>query len=194
LVKPLLPAAILEQCHSLAVLTTPLRRAHFLSQCSHESNNFNSVRENLNYSETGLRSTFPAYFSHGGSAGNYARKPVAIANRVYANRLGNGGEFSGDGYKYRGRGYIQITGKDNYGMFSAYCHDDCLADPDLIATKYPLQSAIWFFNVNRLWLICDKGCADAVVKQLTKRINGGDIGLEERISLFSEYYQFFCSV
>jgi putative chitinase len=185
-----LPDSVLEQIPAIAELTTPLRLAHFLSQCSHESNGFKTVAENLNYSASGLRTTFPKYFDNDASS-LCARKPEAIANLVYANRMGNNGESSCDGYKYRGRGYLQITGKANYAAFGNFIGVDCVTNPDLIASKYPLLSAAWFFSANGLWAICDKGAGDDIVKMLTRRINGGAIGLDERIRLFAEIWGFF---
>jgi putative chitinase len=184
-----IPALVLAQIPAIPALTTVTRAAHFLSQCSHESNNFISLAENLNYSSAGLLRTFPKYFTGGGSSKAYAHKPSAIGNKIYAARLGNGNEYSGDGYRYRGRGCIQITGKDNYAAFSQFINADCVADPDLIASDYPLQSAAWFFYVNNLWTICDRGATDLVVETLTRRINGGDNGLADRIKLFRRFYQ-----
>jgi putative chitinase len=107
-----------------------------------------------------------------------------IANRVYASRMGNGDEASGDGFKFRGRGYIQLTGKDNYKAFSNFIGEDCVANPDLVSDKYPLVSASWFFDKNNLWTICDKGATDEVVTAVTKRVNGGVNGNIDRISKF----------
>ena len=162
--------------------------AHFLAQCAHESGNFQFVRENLNYSPESLLKVFPKYFKSIDDANKYGRKPEAIANKVYADRIGNGNEASGDGYKFRGRGYIQLTGKDNYTRFDKTVEDDILANPDLVATKYPLASAAFFFNSNGLWAICDKGADDATVTAVTKRVNGGTIGLPDRLKHFKEYY------
>lgn len=166
---------------------TPLRLAHFLAQCSHESGNFKAVSENLNYSSKGLLGTFGKYFD-ASTAGLYEKKPEKIANRVYANRMGNGDEASGEGYKFRGRGYIQLTGKQNYQKFTTFIGEDCIVNPDLVATKYPLASAAFFFDSNNLWSICDKGSDDATVTAVTKRVNGGTIGLSDRIKHFKEYY------
>ena len=169
-------------------ITNPLRMAHFLSQCSHESANFTAVRENLNYSAKALMSTFKKYFPTMELALAYERKPEKIGNKVYANRMGNGDEISGDGFKFRGRGYIQLTGKVNYKAFSDFIGEDCVANPDLVATKYPLASAAFFFNNNNLWTICDKGATSDVVVLVTKRVNGGTNGLEERQSNFDLYH------
>ena len=163
--------------------------AHFVGNCYHETGGFIRFEENLNYSSRGLLQTFPKYFKTEAEAKNYERKPEKIANKVYANRLGNGPESSGDGWKYRGRGYIQLTGKANYAAFDKTVDDDILGNPDLVSTKYPLASAAFFFNNNGLWAICDKGASEDVVKQVTRRVNGGEIGLADRLKHFKEYYQ-----
>ena len=168
-------------------ITTPLRMAHFLAQCSHESMNFTAIRENLNYSSKALMSTFKKYFPTLELALQYERKPEKIGNKVYANRMGNGDEASGDGFNFRGRGYIQLTGKSNYQSFSDFIGEDCVANADLIATKYPLASAAFFFNNNNLWSICDKGDTSDVVLAVTKRVNGGTNGLADRQSNFDLY-------
>ena len=169
-------------------ITNNLRLAHFLSQCGHESGNWKAVRENLNYSAKGLMGIFKKYFPNASLANAYERKPEKIANRVYASRMGNGPEASGDGYKFRGRGYIQLTGKENYTRFDATVPENIVADPDLVATKYPLASAAFFFNSNKLWAICDKGSDSGTVTAVTKRVNGGTIGLADRQKHFNEYY------
>ena len=168
-------------------INNPLRMAHFLAQCSHESINFTAVKENLNYSAKALMGTFKKYFPTLELALQYERKPEKIGNKVYANRMGNGDEASGDGFNFRGRGYIQLTGKNNYKAFSDFIGEDCVANPDLIATKYPLASAAFFFNNNNLWSICDKGDTSDVVLAVTKRVNGGTNGLAERQSNFDLY-------
>lgn len=172
----------------IKIANTPLRLAHFLSQCSHESIGFKATSENLNYSAKGLRSVFSKYFPTDALALQYERKPEKIASRVYASRMGNGDENSKEGYKFRGRGYIQLTGKNNYSLFDKTVPEDIIANPDLVATKYPLQSASFFFDNNKLWSICDEGSTKDVVTKLTKRINGGTLGLEERIKLFTKFY------
>ena len=185
-----IPDSVLSQIPDTAKrfnITTPLRLAHFLAQCGHESGGFKAVSENLNYSADGLKKIFPKYFP-GALNESYARQPEKIANRVYSARMGNGDEKSGEGWKFRGRGYIQLTGKSNYVAFDKFVDDDILANPDLIATKYPLASAAFFFNNNKLWAICDKGADDATVTAVTKRVNGGTIGLADRIKHFKEYY------
>lgn len=185
------PDSVIAQIPQTAAkfnITTPLRLAHFLAQCGHESGGFKAVRENLNYSAKGLRGTFGKYFPTDALANAYQKNPEKIANRVYSSRMGNGDEASGEGWKYRGRGYIQLTGKSNYTAFDKTVEDDIVNNPDLVATKYPLSSAAFFFDSNKLWGICDKGSDDASVTAVTKRVNGGTIGLADRIKHFKEYY------
>jgi putative chitinase len=187
-----IPDAVIAQIPDTAArfgITNNLRLAHFLSQCGHESGGWKAVRENLNYSAKGLMGIFKKYFPNASLANAYQRQPEKIANRVYASRMGNGPESSGDGYKYRGRGYIQLTGKDNYTKFDATVPENIVSDPDLVATKYPLASAAFFFNSNKLWAICDKGADSATVTAVTKRVNGGTIGLADRQKHFNEYYK-----
>ena len=172
------PDAVIAQIPDTAAkfnITTNLRLAHFLAQCGHESGGFKAVNENLNYGAKGLLGVFPKYFN-AATAAQFERKPELIAAKVYANRMGNGDEASKDGWKFRGRGYIQLTGKSNYTNFTKFIGEDCVANPDLVATKYPLASAAFFFNSNSLWAICDKGADDATVTAVTKRVNGGTIG------------------
>lgn len=169
-------------------LNTPLRLAHFLAQAGHESGGFKLVNENLNYSAKGLLGVFKKYFPDGTKAALYERKPEKIANLVYGGRMGNGPEASGEGWKFRGRGYIQLTGKDNYKAFDAVVPENLMETPDVVATKYPLLSAAWFFHKNGLHKIADGGATDAVVTSVTKRVNGGTIGLADRIKHFKEYY------
>jgi putative chitinase len=169
-------------------INTPLRLAHFLAQCGHESAGFTATTENLNYSALGLKGTFKKYFPTDALANAYARQPEKIANRVYASRMGNGDEKSGDGYKYRGRGYIQLTGKQNYSTFSQSIGDpEVIANPTKVATNYQLLSAAWFFQ--RCLSKCDIGPSREVVTAVTKLVNGGTIGLEDRIKHFNEYYK-----
>ena len=185
-----IPDTVLAQIPDTAAkfgITNPLRLAHFLAQCGHESGGFKAVNENLNYGAKGLLGTFPKYFN-ATTAAQYERKPEMIASKVYGGRMGNGPKSTKEGYKFRGRGYIQLTGKDNYTAFDKFVDDDILGNPDLVATKYPLMSAAWFFNKNGLWSICDKGADDATVTLVTKRVNGGTIGLADRIKHFKEYY------
>ena len=185
-----IPDAVIAQIPDTAAkfgITNVLRLAHFLSQCGHESGGFKAVNENLNYSADGLKKIFPKYFP-GNISESYARNPEKIANKVYSSRMGNGNEASGDGWKYKGAGYIQLTGKSNYAAFDKFVEDDILGNPSLVATKYPLASAAFFFQSNGLWSICDKGADDATVTAVTKRVNGGTIGLADRIKHFKEYY------
>lgn len=169
-------------------INTPLRLAHFLAQCGHESGGFRAVQENLNYSADGLKKIFPKYFP-GNLSESYARQPQKIASKVYGGRMGNGPESTGDGFKFRGRGYIQLTGKDNYTAFGKSINEDVLTNPDLVSTKYPLLSAAWFFNRNGLHKMADEGSTDAVVTKITRRVNGGTIGLADRIKHFKEYHE-----
>jgi putative chitinase len=161
---------------------SPHRAAHFFAQTAHESGNFKAFSENLNYGAKGLRGIFGKYFPTDALAKAYERQPQKIANRVYANRMGNGDEASGDGWKYRGRGPLQLTGKNNYRAFGKYIgrEQEILDNPDLVATELGFESALWFFDANKLWGICDQGINDAAILQLTKRINGGTHGLEDR--------------
>ena len=169
-------------------INTPLRLAHFLAQCGHESGGFKAVNENLNYGAKGLMGIFKKYFPTEAKAKEYERKPEKIANLVYGGRMGNGPEASGDGFKYRGRGYIQLTGKDNYAAFDKVVAENIIETPDLVATKYPLLSAAWFWNSRGLNALADKGATDAEVTAITKKVNGGTIGLPDRIKHFKEYH------
>jgi putative chitinase len=185
-----IPDAVIAQIPDTAKkfnITNNLRLAHFLAQCGHESGGFKAVSENLNYSADGLKKIFGKYFP-GNLNESYARQPEKIASRVYASRMGNGDETTKEGFKFRGRGYIQLTGKSNYTSFTKFIGEDCVSNPDLVATKYPLASAGFFFDSNKLWSICDRGADDATVTAVTKRVNGGTIGLADRIKHFKEYY------
>lgn len=185
-----IPDSVIAQIPEAAAkfgITTSLRLAHFLAQCGHESGGFKAVNENLNYSADGLKRIFPKYFP-GTLNESYARQPERIASRVYASRMGNGDEASKEGFKFRGRGYIQLTGKSNYTAFARFIGEDTVANPDLVATKYALASAAFFFNSNKLWVICDRGADDATVTAVTRRVNGGTIGLADRIKHFKEYF------
>jgi putative chitinase len=168
-------------------INTPLRLAHFLAQCGHESGGFRVTSENLSYSADGLKKIFPKYFP-GNLSESYARQPQKIASKVYGGRMGNGPESTGEGFKFRGRGYIQLTGKDNYVAFGKSINEDLTANPDLVSSKYALLSAAWFFSKNGLNRIADEGSTDVVVTKITKRVNGGTIGLPDRIKHFKEYY------
>lgn len=164
-------------CEHHEISATNERLAAFLAQLSHESGGFNLTKENLNYSAKGLMTTFKKYFPTEALAKQYERKPEKIANKVYANRMGNGPESSGDGWKFCGRGLIQLTGKDNYTRFSLSVDmdlDECVAF--LETPEGACASAAWFWDSNNLNSICDRG--DFVL--LTKRINGGTIGLADR--------------
>lgn len=175
-------------------INTPLRLAHFLAQCGHESGGFKITQENLNYSAKGLTGIFKKYFKRADGtidqpkADAYARQPIKIANLVYASRMGNGAEASGDGYKHRGRGYIQLTGKDNYQAFFKSIGLPPETNPDVVASDYALLSAAWFWNKNGLNKLADVGANDGAVTTITKKVNGGTIGLPDRIKHFNEYY------
>ena len=184
-----IPDSVIAEINQIAEkfnLITNLRLAHFLSQCSHESGNFKAVVENLNYSEDGLMKIFGGYFP-GNLADSYAFKPEMIASRVYGNRMGNGDESSKEGFKFRGRGYLQTTGKENYKRLGSFLGIDLVSNPDLVATTYPLSSAAYFFESNKLWTICDSGVSDDVVTSVTRRVNGGTNGLAHRLSEFKKF-------
>ena len=168
-------------------INTPLRLAHFLAQCGHESGGFRLTKENLNYSADGLKKIFTKYFP-GNLAESYARQPEKIAARVYGGRMGNGPEATKEGAKYCGRGYIQLTGKDNYVSFGKSINEDLTVNPEKVSTDYALLSAAWFFTKNGLHKMADEGASDQVVTKITKRVNGGTIGLPDRIKHFKEYY------
>ena len=169
---------------------TPLRAAHFFAQTAHETGEYKAFSENLSYSTDGLKKIFGKYFP-GTLAEGYARNPEKIANRVYGNRMGNGDEASGEGWKFRGRGALQLTGKENYTAFSKYLNKpEILVTPDLVANEYAFESAMFFFDKNKLWTICDKGIDVASITALTKRINGGILGLDHRKSLTLKYYEY----
>jgi putative chitinase len=169
---------------------TPVRAAHFFAQTSHETGEFKLFVENLNYSAQGLQGTFGKYFP-GTLEESYARNPEKIASRVYADRMGNGNEASKDGWKFRGRGALQLTGKSNYEAFAKYLgKPEIMTNPDLVATTYAFESAMFFFDKNNLWSICDKGVDTATITALTKRINGGTNGLDHRTKLTAKYYNY----
>jgi len=169
---------------------TPVRAAHFFAQTAHETGGFKLFTENLNYSADGLQKIFGKYFP-GTLEESYSRNPEKIANRVYASRMGNGNETSGDGWKFRGRGALQLTGKDNYTAFAQYLQKpEIITTPDLVATVYSFESAMFFFDKNKLWSICDQGINDAAILALTKRINGGTHGLEDRNQKTKKYYEY----
>jgi putative chitinase len=186
-----IPEAVIAMIPDTAAkfgINTPLRLAHFLAQCGHESGGFKATQENLNYSTKGLMGIFKKYFPTEALANQYQRKPEAIASRVYGGRMGNGAEATKEGYKFRGRGYIQLTGKENYTAFGKSINEDIVSNPDKVASNYALLSAAWFFTKNGLHKIADTGSSDQVVTQITKRVNGGTIGLADRIKHFKEYY------
>jgi putative chitinase len=186
-----IPDAVIAQIPETAKkfnITTPLRLAHFLSQCGHESAGFKAVQENLNYSADGLKKIFPKYFP-GNLAESYSKNPEKIASKVYGGRMGNGDETTKEGFKFRGRGFLQTTGKENYKKLGDFLGVNLIESPDLVATKYPLASAAFFFDSNKLWTICDKGADDATVTAVTKRVNGGTIGIAHRLSEFKHFYK-----
>jgi putative chitinase len=167
---------------------SPERAAHFFAQTAHETGEFKLFSENLNYSAQGLQNIFGKYFP-GNLEESYARNPEKIASRVYADRMGNGNEASKDGWTFRGRGALQLTGKSNYKAFSDYLKKpEIMETPDLVASDFAFESAMFFFDRNKLWDICDKGVNDASILSLTKKINGGTNGLSERNSLTKHYY------
>jgi len=168
-------------------INTPLRLAHFLSQCGHESGGFKIVKENLNYSSEGLKKTFPKYFP-GNLSELYAKNPEKIASKVYGGRMGNGIESTKEGYKFSGRGFIQLTGKDNYTAFGKSIGIDLVSHPELVAEKYPLLSASWFFSKNCLKK-CDGGSSREIVEIVTRCVNGGLIGIDDRVKHFNEFYK-----
>jgi len=170
---------------------TSVRAAHFFAQTSHETGEFRIFTENLNYSARGLVTTFGRYFINEATARPFERNPERIANRVYAGRMGNGLSTSGDGYKFRGRGALQLTGKENYEAFSDYLKKpEIMTNPELVATTYSFESAMFFFDKNKLWSICDQGVNDASIKALTKKINGGFHGLADRSDKTKKYYEY----
>jgi putative chitinase len=183
-----IPDSVISMIPDTAVkfgINTPLKLAHFLSQCGHESAGFKVTSENLNYSSDGLKKIFGKYFP-GNLSESYAKQPEKIASRVYGSRMGNGDESTHEGYKFRGRGFIQLTGKDNYKSFGSSINEDICSNPDLVSTKYPLLSAAWFFQR------CLPKCVDASVASVTavtKCVNGGTIGIDDRIKHFNEYYK-----
>jgi putative chitinase len=187
--KGLVPQTFIDDMVSHEI-NTPLRAAHFLAQAAHESGGFKFKSENLNYSKESLLKVFPKYFT-AASAEGYHRQPEKIASRVYANRMGNGDEASKDGWKYKGRGYIQLTGKDNYKAFSEWAKEPTiLSNPDQVADdKYAGLSAIWFWNKNGLSKIADADNLrdDKTLIKITSRVNGGTHGLADRLERFNDY-------
>ena len=168
-------------------IKSPEMLAHFIGQCHVESAGFTVVMENLNYSSQGLLGTFKKYFDQN-TAPLYQRNPEKIANKVYANRMGNGNELSGDGWKHRGMGLIQLTGKQNQDLFSNYIKDPTIkTDPSIIATKYPFESAKFYFDNKHLWTLCS-AVNEVSITALSYRVNGGTNGLQERIEWTNHYY------
>lgn len=183
----------LEKMKEVFGISDNIKLAHFLGQIHHETGGFTLHTENLNYSESGLLTTFKKYFDNE-TAKKYARNAEMIANRVYANRMGNGDELSGDGWRYRGRGSIQLTGKSNYSDFNkwlvkqGYCTFlDLLEQPELVATTFYWHSALFFFERNNIWSLCTD-VSDSTITKVTKKINGGTNGLQDRINKTKYYY------
>lgn len=169
-------------------INTPQRVAAFLAQCAHESGGFRALKENLNYKAASLRRVFPKYFPDDAIAASYANKGEMIANRVYASRMGNGDESSGDGFRYCGRGLIQLTGKDNYTLFAGSLDMPVDEVPEYLQTfEGAVQSACFFWESTNLNQFADKGD----ILTMTKRINGGTIGLEDRIKHYNHALHIF---
>ena len=165
------------------------RAAHFFGQCYHETGGFKVFEENLNYSEDALLRIFSKHFVPVSTAKIYARNPEKIANRIYGCRMGNRTEATGDGWRFRGRGAIQLTGHDNYKLFSdSIARPDIMTNPSVVADELAFESALFFFNKNKLWSICDKGVNDTSITQLTERVNGGRIGLADRMEMTKKFY------
>ena len=177
-----------KACAAFIGIKNHARAVHFFAQTGHETGNVTSFTENLNYSVKGLRDTFPAYFKTQQLAETDARHPVRIASRVYANRMGNGDENSADGWRFRGRGALQLTGKDNYQAFANFLNNqEVMYNPDIVSTRYSFESALFFFEKNKLWPICEQGFTDATTEKLTKKINGGLKGFDHRKELTLKY-------
>ena len=180
-----------KACSKFIGITDHARAVHFFAQTGHETGNFQFYTENLNYSARALRAVFGKYFPNDEMANAYARQKERIGNKVYANRMGNGDEKSGDGFKYRGRGALQLTGKSNYEAFEKYIGDtDVTCQPSVVSGKYSFQSAMFFFDKNKLWKICDEGLGEDAIKKLTRRINGGYNGLDHRIEMTQKYSRY----
>ena len=175
----------LNDCLIMFNINTPLRVNHFLSQILHESGELTVLKENLLYSAKGLMTTFKKYFPTLESTNGYVKNQAKIANKVYANRMGNGDEASGDGFKFRGRGTLQTTGHDNYKSLSDYTKIDFVKNPELLETlQYAFMSAGYFWYKNNLNTIADKGNTDEIITAVRKRVNGGTNGLLDTISKF----------
>jgi putative chitinase len=178
----------LQKLRCVLGIKTDSQLAHFLANVDHETGGFKVDVENLNYSSAGLLKTFPKYFKDSITARKYERNAEAIANRVYSNRMGNGNESSGDGWKYRGRGAIQLTGKDNYVQFSNFLGDiNIVHTPDIVAQKYFWETALFYFTINNLWSKM-KGNTLEDIKAVRKAVNGGYNGLEDVVNKFNYYY------
>lgn len=189
--KGIVPDYILDQLPESInkfEINTPLRLSHFLSNCDHESGGFKVTVENLNYSSNRLLVVFPYYFKSIDESNKYAGNQQKIASKIYGSRMGNGDESTLEGWKYRGRGYIQLTGKSNYASFDKYVDDDIVNNPDLVATKYPLLSAAFFWDFAKLNSLADKGSDDIAISYVRKRINGGINGIDEVKLKFQKYY------
>jgi len=175
-------------------LDSPLRLAHFLAQAAHESGEFKIKNESLNYSTPErIAAVWPSRFNLDGTGGklnahDYVKNQEKLANAVYSNRNGNGDAASGDGFKFRGTGAIQLTGKDNFAAFSKSIGEDCVAHPELVATKYYLTSAAWFWDNKKLNDVADGGPTEEVVKSITKKVNGALTGYEDRLAHFKKYH------
>lgn len=181
--KGQIPDFILEQLPDVMAkfqINTVFRLSHFLGQAMHESGNFKTLNENLNYSGDRLMVIFPKYFKNK-DVSKYNRNPEKIANVVYGNRMGNGDETTGEGFKFHGRGAFQLTGKSNYIAFGNSIGEDLTSNPDLVSNKYALTSAAWFFTTHNLNTTSDKGIGNDIITTVTKAINGGTIGLDERV-------------
>lgn len=162
------------------------RGAHLLGQASHESGGLKTTRENLNYSAETMCRVWPSRFKSVAEAAPYARNPKALADKVYSNRMGNG---EGEGHIWIGRGFLQLTGKDGYRAFAADMKlPQIMEDPSLVETDYAFETAMWFFERNGLWDICDKGVDLDQIKQITKRVNGGYTGLDHRVHATEQIY------
>ena len=188
-----IPDNIYQQVIAIPEIDGPLRMSNFLGQCKLESQGFTHFSENLNYSGDALWTLFPRHFADQAEAETYARQPEKIANRIYANRMGNGDEASGDGWLYKGRGSLQITGKANYEALETWLDEKgtsypVSSNPDLLLTDCSMISAEWFFTSHNLWVICDKGVDLATVTILTHSINGGDNGLPLRLQYTQGFY------
>lgn len=182
----------LDKMRSVFGIKTDAQLAHFLANVHHETGGFIADTENLNYSAKALADTWPNRYKLNSSPNSLARtlanKPMNIANNVYADRMGNGNEASGDGWKYRGRGSLQLTGKTNYKLFSNWIKDkNVMLNPDIVATKYFWESALFYFTTNNLWGKM-KGTTEAGVKSVRKSVNGGFIGLDDVQAKFTYYY------